>query len=307
MRSTLRSVVSVLAETGRRLDQNQVVEMSAALAFYSALSLAPLVVITLGVAGVLADRDVLQAHMVMQADAVLGHGTAELLSKLAAEQNENGSGTVATVGGLVALLLGATAVFGQLQSGLTRIFEGSVRSARGVWAFVRRRLISVAAVVGLGFLLIVSLVMNAVLSALAERLVVSERQASAAMLAQLAASMLVSMLMFSLLFRVMPDERVSWREAWAGGALSAVLFHLGEWAIGTYLGRASVGSTYGAAGTLVVLLVWVYYSSLIVFASAQLTHVVALRRRKARQARMDGKGHASRKSSPARRAERAAH
>jgi membrane protein len=255
-----------------------VFEMSAALAYYSALSLAPLVVITLGLAGLLVDRDVLQTHLVMEADAVLGHGTAELVSKLASEQRESNSGTVATVGGVVALALGALAVFGQLQGGLSRIFEGQPRvRSHGILRFMRRRLVSLAMVACVGFLLLVSLVASAVLSALAERLAVSATEQALSTAAQLLASIVVTTLLFALVFKLLPDAKVGWREAWAGAAFTAVLFHIGEWAIGRYLGRASVGSPYGAAGTLVVMLVWVYYSSLIVFAGAQFTHVVTTR------------------------------
>jgi len=275
-----RSFAGLVVETGRRLSEHRVVEMSAALAYYSALSLAPLLVITLGVAGLLADRDVLQTHMVMQADRVLGHGTADLVRKLAVEQRDEGTGTLATVAGVVALVLGASAVFAQLQDGLTRVFEGPLRTrASSLLLFVRHRLISVAMVACLGFLLLVSLFTSAVLSALAEHFAISSTEALLGNLANLAASVLVAALLFSLVFRVLPDTRVGWSEAWAGGALTAVLFHVGEWGIGRYLGRAAVGSPYGAAGTLVVLLVWVYYSALIVFASAEFTHVVATRNR----------------------------
>jgi membrane protein len=273
-----RSFVGLLVETGRRIGRHRVVEMSAALAYYSALSLAPLLVITMGVAGLLADRDALETEVVMQADQVLGHGTADLVRKLAVEQRETGKGTVATVAGIVALLLGASAVFGQLQDGLTRVFEGPLRrQSSNIWLYVRHRVISVAMVASLGFLLLVSMLLSAILSALAKRLAISSTEALFGILANVAASVLVAALLFSLVFRVLPDTRVRWREAWAGGTLAAVLFHVGEWAIGRYLGRASVGSTYGAAGTLVVLLVWVYYSALIVFASAEFTHVVATR------------------------------
>src|SRR5262245_54336505 len=160
-----RSLAGLVVETGRRITQHRVVEMSAALAYYSALSLAPLLVITLGVAGLLADRDALQTHLVRQADQVLGHGTADLVRKLAVEQRDEGTGTVATVAGIAALLLGASAVFGQLQDGLTRIFEGPLRSqASSLWRFIRHRLVSLAMVACLGFLLLVSLLMSAVLS-----------------------------------------------------------------------------------------------------------------------------------------------
>jgi membrane protein len=120
---------------------------------------------------------------------------------------------------------------------------------------------------------------SAVLSALSEHMAISATASALGTALQLSASVLVTALLFALIFRVLPDTHVGWAEAFGGGALTSVLFHAGQWAIGQYLGRAAVGSAYGAAGTLVVLLVWVYYSSVIVFAGAEFTHVYALRRR----------------------------
>ena len=305
------SLMGLVFETVRRLGANRVVEMSAALAFYSALSLAPLVIIMLGLAGLLVDREVLQHHLVLQADAVLGHGTAELIGKLATEQRESSAGTWATVAGVIALGFGAMAVFGQLQGGLSRIFEGQPRvRSHGILRFLRRRLVSLAMVASVGFLLLVSLLTNAVLSALADRLAGSATEQVLGTLAQLLASMLVATLLFALVFKLLPDARVAWREAWAGAAFTAILFHIGEWAIGRYLGRAAVGSSYGAAGTLVVMLVWVYYSSLIVFAGAQFTHVVATRdqtKAEAKEARAKRVRSAERRAVKAEKPARTAH
>jgi membrane protein len=273
------SFAGLLVETARRLVVHRVVEMSAALAFYCALSLAPVLIITLGVAGLLVDRSVLQEHVVTEADRVLGHGTGDLMRRLGAEQHAGGTGTLATVSGGILLLVGAMGVFGQLQDGLDRIWEVQPPRRRGLWLFLRKRLVSVAMVASLGFLLLVSLLVSAVLSALADHMALTAGQNLAANVAHLLASMLVATLLFALVFRLLPDTKVAWAEAWGGGALTSVLFHAGEWAIGQYLGRASVGSTYGAAGTLVVLLVWVYYSSVIVFAGAEFTRVHAMRRK----------------------------
>jgi membrane protein len=267
---------AMLLETGKRLGDNRVFELAAALAYYSALSLAPLVVITLGVASTFVDRATLQLHVVTEAERVLGHGAGDLVRKLATVEREPTTGTIATVAGIVALLIGASAVFAQLQDGLDRIWEARPRARGTLAGFVRKRLVSLAMVVSLGFLLLVSLLVSAALSMVAAN--ISTAEGLFAVLGHLAASILVTSLLFALVFRVLPDTHVGWAEAFGGGVFTAVLFHAGEWAIGQYLGRASVGSPYGAAGTLVVLLVWVFYSSLIVFAGAQFTHVCSLRR-----------------------------
>lgn len=268
--------LDLLLESGKRLIANNVFEQAAALAYYSALSLAPLVIISLGVAGTLVDRVTLQQHVVAEADRLLGHGAGELVERLATTEKDEAEGLFATVAGSVALLIGASAVFAQLQAGLDRIWEAKPRPRGGVWLFVRKRLLSLAMVVSLGFLLLVSLLVSAAISLVTSRL--STAESVVATVGHLAASVVVSTLLFALVFRVLPDARVGWAEAFGGGLLTSILFHGGQWAIGQYLGRASVGSPYGAAGTLVVLLVWVYYSSVIVFAGAQFTHVWSVRR-----------------------------
>jgi len=195
------SFVGLLAETARRLVAHRVVEMSAALAFYCALSLAPLLIITLGMAGLLVDRAVLQDHVVSEADRVLGHGTGDLMRRLAAEQHAAGTGMLATITGGVLLLVGAMGVFGQLQDGLDRIWEVRTPPRRGPWLFLRKRLASAAMVASLGFLLLVSLLVSAVLSALADRMALTAGQNLAANLAHLLASMLVATLLFALVFQ----------------------------------------------------------------------------------------------------------
>jgi len=271
------SIPALIIESFKRLVEIDVIQMSAALAFYAALSLAPLVIISLGVAGMLVERDVLQAHLVGSVEGVIGVQGSGLIRTLAEEEARTGAGLLATCFGILTLLLGATAVFGQLQAGLNAIWGARPTHRSGVWMFVRHRLASLAMVVSLGFLLLVSMLVSAVLALL------SDRFALAGTLVHLLASVLVSGLLFALVFKVLPDTHVSWREAAGGALLTSVLFHAGQWLIGQYLGRASVGSAYGAAGALVVLLVWVYYSSLIVFAGAQFAHAFAGRWRAGRE------------------------
>ena len=269
----------LLLETARRVGSNRIMEMSAALAFYSALSLAPLVVIAMGVAGMVVDKQELQSHLADEANRVLGHGAGDLVRQVAAEQHDSGTGTKATLVGLAALCLAATAVFGQLKDGLDRIWGQRAKPRSGLSFFLRKRLLTLAMVLGVGFLLLTSLLLGAALAMVADfaaRLGLGAMQGA---VLHLVTSLILSTLMFGLIFRVLPEARVEWGEAWAGGVLTSILFHVGGWGIGAYLGRASIGSPYGAAGTLLVLLVWVYYSSVIVFAGAQFTNVCALRYR----------------------------
>jgi membrane protein len=290
LRPSPRSLGGQIVETVRRLIAHRVVLMSAALAYYSALSLAPLVVITLGLTGLIVDRELVHARVAQAVGNLLGGQGEELIRTLGREEQRTGAGGWAAVAGVVMLTLAASAVFAQLQDGLNAIWDVSSRRGRGLWLFLRTRLISFAMVFCIGFLLLVSMVANAALSAAGDRIgaLLGVREALALPL-HLVVVLAITSATFALLFKVLPDARVSWHEAWTGGVLTAVLFQVGAWAIGLYLGRAGVGSAYGAAGSIVVLLVWVFYASLILFSGAEFAHVHATRGERAAAATPDAR------------------
>jgi membrane protein len=253
--------------------------LAASLAYYTALSLAPLVLLIVGVIGLVLDRQHVGAQISAQLEGLIGPAGRELVTSILAATSPQG-GTVATIIGLATLLIGATAVFGELQATLNLIWE--VRPAptmgmwAGIWALLRERIFSLTLVLALAFLLLVSLVISAALAG-AAALFHGPEQALRSRLLELAVSLLVLTLVFALLYMYVPDAEIGWQDVWLGGLITAVLFTLGKTAIGVYLGQASVGSAYGAAGSLVVLLVWVYYSALIMFFGAEFTHVWATR------------------------------
>jgi membrane protein len=253
--------------------------LAASLAYYTALSLAPLVLLIVGVIGLVLDRQQVGSQLSAQLEGLIGPAGRELVTSILTATSPQG-GTLATLIGLGTLLIGATAVFGELQATLNLIWE--VRPApthgvwAGIWAVLRERLFSLALVLALAFLLLVSLVISAALAGAAAWLQGPE-QALLSRLLELAVSLLVLTFVFALLYMYVPDAEIGWRDVWLGGLLTAVLFTLGKTAIGFYLGQASVGSAYGAAGSLVVLLVWVYYSALIMFFGAEFTHAWATR------------------------------
>ena len=253
--------------------------LAASLAYYTALSLAPLVLLIVGVIGLVLDRQQVGSQLSAQLEGLIGPAGRELVTSILAATSPQG-GTLATLIGLGTLLIGATAVFGELQATLNLIWE--VRPApthgvwAGIWAVLRERLFSLALVLALAFLLLVSLVISAALAG-AAALFQGPEQALMSRLLELAVSLLVLTFVFALLYMYVPDAEIGWRDVWLGGLITAVLFTLGKTAIGFYLGQASVGSAYGAAGSLVVLLVWVYYSALIMFFGAEFTHAWATR------------------------------
>jgi membrane protein len=253
--------------------------LAASLAFYTALSLAPLVLLIVGLAGLVVARQQVANQLAAQLEGLMGPAGRELVNSILTTTTPQG-GTWATVVGLVTLFIGATAVFGELQATLNLVWEVQPAPTgggwAGIWALLKERLFSLALVFALAFLLLVSLVISAALAS-AAALFQGPEQTLLSRLLELAVSLLVLTFMFALLFRYVPDAEVRWRDVWPGGVVTAVLFTLGKTAIGYYLGQASVGSAYGAAGSMVVLLVWVYYSALIVFFGAEFTHAWATR------------------------------
>src|ERR687886_844932 len=253
--------------------------LAASLAYYTALSMAPLVLLIVGVVGLVLDRQQIGTQISVQLEGLIGPAGRELVTNILTTTSPQG-GTIATIIGLATLLIGATAVFGELQATLNLIWE--VRPAptngvwAGLWAVLRDRIFSLTLVLALAFLLLVSLVISAALAG-AAALFQGPEQAVLSRVLEIAVSLLVLTFVFALLYKYVPDAEIGWRDVWLGGFITAVLFTLGKTAIGVYLGRASVGSAYGAAGSMVVLLVWVYYSALIMFFGTEFTHAWATR------------------------------
>jgi membrane protein len=259
--------------------EDNCLRLAASLAYYTALSLAPLVLLITGLVGMVLDRQQVATQLAVQLEGLMGPAGRELVNSILATTSPQG-GTWAAVVSLVTLVIGATAVFGELQATLNLIWEvqpaptGGVWA--GIWALLKERLFSLGLVFALTFLLLVSLVVSATLAAAAV-LFQGPEQALLSRLLELAGSLLVLTFVFGLLFTYVPDAEVRWRDVWPGAVITAALFTLGKTAIGYYLGQASVGSAYGAAGSMVVLLVWVYYSALIFFFGAEFTHAWATR------------------------------
>jgi membrane protein len=249
--------------------------LAASLAYYTALSLAPLVLLIVGVIGLVLDRQEVANQLTAQLEGLMGPAGRELITSILTSASPQGGGLAAIIG-LVTLFIGATAVFGELQATMNLIWEVQPAPTSGVWAgiwaWLRERIFSLAIVFALAFLLLVSLVISAALAG-AAALFQGPEQALLSRLLELAVSLLVLTCVFALLYKYVPDAEIGWRDVWPGGLITAVLFTLGKTAIGFYLGQASVGSAYGAAGSLVALLVWVYYSALIMFFGAEFTHV----------------------------------
>lgn len=273
---SLREIGSLLREAGKEWAEDNATRLSAALAFYTILSIAPLFVIAVAIAGAVFGHDAATGALTDQLRGLLGDAGAEVAKTTVEHADEPKSGTLATIIGVVTLLFGASGVFGELQGALNAIWNVKPKPDRGIWGKVRDRFLSFGMVLVVGFLLLVSLVITTALTAFGGYL---EGLAPGAPVLMHAANFVLSFLvvtaLFALIFKFLPDAEITWRDVWFGAVVTAILFTIGKYGIGLYLGKSAPGTPFGAAGSLVAFVVWVYYSGLIVFFGAELTQVTA--------------------------------
>lgn len=261
----VQKIFGLLKQTWTEFSEDKVPRLGAALAYYTVFSIAPLLLIVIAIAGLAFGQEAAQGKIFQQLDGLLGANTAKGVQDMVRNASKPKSGTIATIAGIVTLILGASGVFGQLKDALNTIWDVPPKKAKGIWGFLKGRFLSAAMVFGIGFLLLVALVIDAAISAVLPELQV----------VQVIVSLAVVTVLFAAIFRVLPDLKIEWHDVWLGAAFTSVLFVLGKFALGMYLGRSAVGSTYGAAGSLVVLLLWVYYSAQILLFGAEFTQVYA--------------------------------
>jgi membrane protein len=273
------SVLKEIAkETFSEWSEDKASRLAAALSYYTLFSVAPLLIIAIAVAGLAFGREAATDQIVGQIRGMVGQEGAEVIQTILQNASKTSTGIVATIVGVVTLLIGASGAFGQLQDSLNTIWEVKPKAGRGVKGILRDRFLSFSLVLVIGFLLLVSLVLSAVLAGVGKYLSDALPMPSFVLQAvNFAISFAVTTLLFALIFKVLPDAYIRWRDVWVGAAVTALLFSIGRFLIGLYLGRSSVGSAYGAAGSLVVLLLWVYYSSQVLFLGAEFTQVYANR------------------------------
>jgi membrane protein len=289
----LEAVYSLFREAVEAWSEDYAPSMGAALAYYTLFSIAPLLLIVIGVAGLVFGDDAARGEIFGQLTELMGPEGAAAVERLLANAEKPEGGAIATAIGFAMLLIGATTVFGELQNALDRIWRAPARkTASGWWNLLRSRLLSFGMILGIAFLLMVSLVASAALAAVSKFW--SDAIAGWTVLVHaldLALSFGIVTVLFALIYKLIPRVAVRWRDVWTGAAVTAALFAIGKFLIGLYLGRSSVASAFGAAGSVVVMMVWVYYSAQIFLLGAEFTwvyaHTYGSRRGKARP-RPDG-------------------
>jgi membrane protein len=273
-----REAWSMLREAAADWSADKASQLGAALAFYSLLSIAPLLIIAVAVAAFFFGEEAARGELMTQLTGMVGEDGAAAVQEMLQNAQQPGVGIVATVLGIATLLFGASGVFAQLQDAMNTVWDVEPKRESGIWSFIRTRFLSFAMVLGTGFLLLISLVLSASISAAGSFLTGAIPALEPVMhIANAVVTFLVVTLLFAMIFKFLPDAEVAWRDVWMGALFTAVLFTIGKLAIGIYLGQSALGSAYGAAGSLVVLVVWIYYSAQILFFGAELTQVYAHR------------------------------
>ena len=248
--------------------------MGAALAFYSMLSMGPLLVLVILLSGLIIGRDEAQTLLMTQLSGLLGDTGAEGVRSVLDAARDQKEGIIQTVISAVVLLIGATTVLGELQDDLNRIWKSDAPKAAGLWSQVRKRLLSFGLILVFGLLMLVSLVLSAAISYVGSWFGGSD---AVARLLELGVSLLVTTVLFAMVFKLLPSRKIPWGDVMLGALATAALFAIGKYLIGLYIGRSAVASNFGAAGTLVVVILWVYYSSQIFFFGAELTRAYSVR------------------------------
>jgi membrane protein len=264
---------SVLKGALQEFNTDKVLRLSAAVAYYSIFSIGPILAIAVGVAGLAFGHETVRHQIQQQLNSLLGESSAKIVSSMMGSQ-KHGSSLLTTLVGVVALLIGAGGVFGQLQDSLNTIWEVKPKPGASVWSFIRSRFLSFSMVLGVGFLLLVSMALTTFLSAITTSLGTGLPHWLLQTL-NVVVSFAVITLLFAMIFKYLPDIKVPFRKVWIGAIATTLLFSIGKFLLALYLGRESTASSYGAAGSVILILMWVYYASIILFFGAEVTQVYA--------------------------------
>jgi membrane protein len=274
---------SVAKEAAASWSSHKDARQGAALAYYSIFSLGPIIVIVIAVAGFFFGRDLVSGQVSASITDMLGKTGAAAVQAMLADAGRPREGLLASLLGLGALLLAAIGVVVQLKDALNTVWEVKDRPAHSVWSFMRSYIVSLAAVLALGFLLLVSLIVTTGLAAVGKLAAPYMHEGFLHLLSTVVSLSVISIL-FAMMFKWLPDAEIDWHDVWLGAVVTAVLFEIGKAGIGFYIGKQGLESTYGAAASIIVVLIWVYYTSQIVLMGAEVTRAFARHRRDARHA-----------------------
>jgi membrane protein len=272
----LKQLWSVLQKAAADWIRDRAPRLGAALAYYTIFSMVPLLIVIIAIIGLVFGQEAAQAAIMEQISRLIGPQSAGAIKDMIQRADQPSTGIISTIIATVTLLAGAAGFFGQLKDALNTVWGIEPKAGRGIWGFAKDNFLSFATLLGTAFLLLVSLLLSTALAAIGkwfgQLLPLPEVVLQTF---NLLLSLVVITGLFALIFKVLPDAHIAWRDVWIGAALTSVLFTIGKFAIELYLGKSNVGSSYGAAGSLVLILVWVYYSVQILLYGAEFTQVYA--------------------------------
>ena len=277
-RSFFGTALKLLKLTVQEWLQDKAPQLGAALAYYTVFSLAPLILVLLAIVGLIFRDDPAGAwsKLTEQMSYFLDKSAVQMVENIAQKASQPGKSTLATIIGVALALFGASGVFGQLQDALNTVWGVKAKPGLGIWGFLRTRFLSFAMVAGVCFLLLVSLAIEALLRGFSHYIQsVVPGGLTIAVSVYLIFDFAVITTLFAMIFKILPDVKTRWRDMWVGAVMTAVFFLIGKWALGLYLGSGTAASAYGAAGSLITLLLWIYYSSQILLFGAEFTQVYA--------------------------------
>lgn len=249
--------------------------LGASIAFYTIFSIAPILVIVIAVAGFFAGADAVRGELEYQLSQLIGPKVADMTNEIVENAYQSGDSIWATIIGILMLIIGSTTVVGEMKSSLNKVWRIEVKPKNSIINYIKNRILSFSFVLGLGFIFLVSLLASSLVVAFSDFIALRIPGLSESVLLAFTflTALFITIFIFTLLFKYLPDAKVKWRHAWAGGIFTAILFAIGKYLIGFYLGNSSIATGFGTAGALVALLVWVYYTTQIVIIGAEFTEV----------------------------------
>jgi membrane protein len=269
----------ILKETYKEFDEDNAIKLSASLSYYTIFAMPPLIMIILSICGLFFGRDAVNGTFFWQINGMVGKEAALQIQEMIKNVQLSNSNVFATVVGAVTLAIGASGVFAEIQSSINFIWALKAKPNKGFVKFIKNRLMSFSMIAAVGFLLLVSLTVNTVMDLLNARLMLYFPDATVYLfyILNIVILLMITTLLFSIIFRTLPDGTIAWKDTLIGSGVTAVLFMVGKIAIGYYIGSSTIGSAYGAAGSIIIILVWVYYSAIILYFGAEFTKVYALK------------------------------
>ncbi len=277
MKKKIITVYQYLKQVFTEFAEDNILKYSASLAYYTVFSLAPVLIVIISMCGVLFGKEAIQGQIYGQIKGLVGNDAAVQIQETIKNIHLTGNNIFATIISIVVLLIGATGIFGEVQDSLNKIWGLRIKTRKTWWKLILTRLLSFSLIISIGFVMMVSLLLNAIVSAFGNFLAryFSEFSVILVQITDSVLTFLITTFLFSLMFKVLPDAKIKWKDVLIGGLITSVFFTLGKLGIGYYLGSSNIATVYGAAGSIMIIMVWVYYSAIILYLGAEFTKVYA--------------------------------